>query len=83
MSSEELVFHHGAGRVAVTRRAYEEVTNAIKNQYLLGTIYRVGSTGLAMVEVGRMYFVRAKRQPEQAIVSTGVHCCRDGRWREA
>ena len=82
MSSEELVFRHGAGRVAVTGRAYEGVTNAINNQYLLGTIYRVGITGLAMAEVGRMYFVRAKRQPGYAILSTGVHYCRDGRWRE-
>ena len=31
------------------------MTNAINNQYLLGKIYHVGSAGLTMAEVRRMY----------------------------
>ena len=36
VSNEELVFSHGAGRVAAGRGAYEDVINAIYNHYLQG-----------------------------------------------
>ena len=49
------MFRHGQARVASARRAYEEITSAVTNSFLLGKIDELGSPGLAMTEVRRMY----------------------------
>ena len=55
MNREQLVIRDGPSRVASGRRAYEGITNAITNSFLLGKIYELGSPSLAMVEIRRQY----------------------------
>ena len=46
---------YGQARVASACRAYEGITSAVTNSFLLRKIYELGSPSLAMAEVRRMY----------------------------
>ena len=70
VSREELVFHHGQAREASARMVHEGITSAVRNLFLLGKIYELGSPSLAMAEVRRMY-VSSNDLDKQS--SEGVH----------
>ena len=70
VSRKELVFHHGQAREASARMVHEGITSAVRNLFLLGKIYELGSPSLAMAEVRRMY-VSSNDLDKQS--SEGVH----------